>query len=531
MKQIHTKNPALNNTNLDRRGLLQSLLGAGVGGAALMPFLANSAQAATNNQALDGSQNPEVLASILASKDYANVMDFGALGDGVTNDILAFKKALQSGKPVFVPRGRFLVATSSRHRLNLGTGSLLFGSGAGSEILLADDEGIALPIKIEAQGASIRNLKLTGVQRLKGGITIAKSQDIVIDGVHFENINQCVWLREAERITVQNCVFNSTGYGIIQQRGYASNHVQVLHNYAINMLSDFVEANCTKSAPSENWSIIGNHYLGSAHFPTETTEARFVGITSVKNVIISQNHVQKVSGDSAVHLEDSLGRTIIANNTFENCTGSHAYLYILNTEEETLIQGNIFSHTDTSLPHEWVLDLGSGSYHGKTIFSGNMIFGNTSYNLSGLNISYQSKIQVLNNSFQGLNTGIRLNHAKDFQISHNSFDDCQRGIGTAENSKNGGFVRNGMITHNRFNTLIWDLLFMPNTNGTGETKALLIASNLFAKGARGYDTQDVMVTNNITPSGIELNLGLKRYKGSLRYNSSLNVEVGKAGTF
>ena len=46
--------------------------------------------------------------------DLANVKDFGAVGDGVTNDIAAFVLAADTGKQVFVPDGTYTITVSNQ---------------------------------------------------------------------------------------------------------------------------------------------------------------------------------------------------------------------------------------------------------------------------------------------------------------------------------------------------------------------------------------------------------------------------------
>src|SRR5687768_17173428 len=47
--------------------------------------------------------------------DVANVRDFGAVGDGVTDDGPAFQAALDTGGNVFIPRGDYAVGQTLRY--------------------------------------------------------------------------------------------------------------------------------------------------------------------------------------------------------------------------------------------------------------------------------------------------------------------------------------------------------------------------------------------------------------------------------
>lgn len=52
-----------------------------------------------------GSTTPRTLANRFA--DVVNVLDFGAVGNGVADDAAAFNLAIASGKPVYVPKGTY----------------------------------------------------------------------------------------------------------------------------------------------------------------------------------------------------------------------------------------------------------------------------------------------------------------------------------------------------------------------------------------------------------------------------------------
>lgn len=62
--------------------------------------------------------------------DFVSIKDFGAIGDGLTDDTNAILNALAAHMAVFVPRGTYLVTST----IALGSGQALFGLGAGSII-------------------------------------------------------------------------------------------------------------------------------------------------------------------------------------------------------------------------------------------------------------------------------------------------------------------------------------------------------------------------------------------------------------
>ncbi|MDY0029487.1 MAG: glycosyl hydrolase family 28-related protein [Pseudobdellovibrionaceae bacterium] len=89
-------------------------------------------------------------------RDIISVKDFGAVGDGLTDDTLAFQKALSAHMAVFVPTGVYIISGT----ISLGQGQSLIGVGDSSEIKMAST---SLPlIQFTGSYALLKNLRLFG---------------------------------------------------------------------------------------------------------------------------------------------------------------------------------------------------------------------------------------------------------------------------------------------------------------------------------------------------------------------------------
>jgi hypothetical protein len=278
-------------------------------------------------------------------QDVVSVKDFGAVGDGTTNDRVPIQAALDTGKSVFFPTGTYLYNSTINFTANnqyiYGEGnSSILKSGAGS-------------VYINASGLShcgIQNLQISGENGTDGGITIKDSSShFTVDNVYFYKGGQRIWLFTCDYITVSNCTFKECGYQVIQQLGYASNNGKVVNCTSVDCENDFVELNCEVSNPSRNWLIANNvvKNVGMVGAVNAKTESRFVGATMVDGIVISGNIVDGVAGDSAVHLERP-GRTIITGNTFRNVHG-YGYIWLIpgatagwSRSQDVVISSNTF---------------------------------------------------------------------------------------------------------------------------------------------------------------------------------------------
>ena len=467
-------------------------------------------------------------------QEMISVKDFGATGDGVTDDSAALQAAITAaaGATLYFPEGVYYYTSL----LTISNPMTITGDGYGTQLKPNTPSGNN--IRINSSNVLVEKIRMEGSS--PGGFAIGATglvTNVTFQNCFFKSIGQVIWLFTANDVTVQTCVFDTTGYGVIQQAGYVSNFVLVDNNIAKNMDADFVEANCASSAPSEGWTITNNIFEGSSGYPTPATEKRFVGITSVKNVIISGNNVQKSAGDAAIHLEDTLGETIISNNIFDNCVqsgGNSGYIYILNNAENCVIEGNLFYRTNASLGGAYALDVTSGNYSAQIQFLNNRLVGNGSTgNFGGILLKFlNGKFICSNNMFISLVSAIPHRNSNDVVIIGNIFNACGGGI-IIEASGASDAGENWLISNNQFNgtTGSNDITATENPSGTNPPRKWTIIGNTLSKdiylSGNSPAASDITVSNNVFQGTATLTTSgsftrLTRF-GNVFQNSANNV--------
>ena len=134
--------------------------------------------------------------------DVVSVKDFGAKGDGVTNDGVAIIAALETGKHIILPQGTYLI---NGYILTPVSGQHIYGPG---RLLNTSD---VVPVQM---------------------IKVLNVNDVVIDGVWFDctgNAARCygVTIESATRTTVRNCKSTVSTFCFVWKN---SNGTRVLNN-------------------------------------------------------------------------------------------------------------------------------------------------------------------------------------------------------------------------------------------------------------------------------------------------------------
>lgn len=169
----------------------------------------------------------------------------------------------------------------------------------------------------------------------------------------FFNMKRVINIYDASDVTVNGCIFDYNGYCILGMFKESHKNIRVVNNECFRARADFVEMNCD-DAPSENLIVSGNKFHGSdvnvIHETHLNREQRFVGVTGMKNCIISDN-VVKGTFASAIHSERMFGSFIVSNNIFEDCvirrkteSGNRlgGVIEISGNSKDIIIDGNYF---------------------------------------------------------------------------------------------------------------------------------------------------------------------------------------------
>ena len=154
-----------------------------------------------------------------------NAKDYGAVGDGKTDDTRAIQRALDTEGAVCLPRGTFLIAESTP--LVLDSSARLAGAGRGLTVLRISTSGISISgVKMgrdDVMGNQIRleHLTIDGQKPdqtvTKGAVGIGGTPDapksfVFVRDVEFKDvIDSAVNINTATDIFVEGCTFENVG--------------------------------------------------------------------------------------------------------------------------------------------------------------------------------------------------------------------------------------------------------------------------------------------------------------------------------
>jgi len=111
--------------------------------------------------------------------DTVNVKDFGAVGDGVTDDTAAFQAAVAAGRCIVIPpKGTYLVKN-----ITLSNSQLISGSGA----IIKAASGAEYIFKLTNYSSGISDIYIAEANCSKAAIIIASSRFVLINNVRILN--------------------------------------------------------------------------------------------------------------------------------------------------------------------------------------------------------------------------------------------------------------------------------------------------------------------------------------------------------
>lgn len=378
-----------------------------------------------------GSTTPRTLEDRFA--DTINVKDFGAVGDGVTDDTAAFQAAIGSAnKAVHVPAGVYKVTT-----INVDTDVILIVDGEVVGDGIEADMFVLGAVDIEVRGGRYSNARscfvsygnenavskydgITCINAIHGISYNGKSTgggNFKVYNSHFENV-ECgvlVWNYYTDLGSIDNCTFKDIALNTnLVARIYPYDRYNVVG--AMTLQTDGVSA-------ASQFSITGCQVDNVYNSYTSQTETHGLAISlghdSETTAIVDGCSVANVRADHTVGNEGIMSRAqtaILSNCTAVDAGGNEGSLYAKGTDnhlvsgnvvvgvtaqierglistgtnaivsdnkfvnciygiygraEESTVQGNSFESCDNG--HYLALELGVGAAHKYTLFQNNTI--------------------------------------------------------------------------------------------------------------------------------------------------------------
>ena len=275
-------------------------------------------------------------------EDVVNVKDFGAVGDGVTDDTQAIRDAIDAGSEIYFPAGSYYCAVDGNITKNGVTNKRIYGDGA--TLLKGGSKGVFYFLNssnIEIHGLNF-NGNVTADEAANGSILAATraSTDYAF-AVVFEECSDCSFHDNyVYDFAWDGCV----AYGIVAAGAasatYSSN-IRVFRNRFRNIRGTMIWNKAVKNL----WIAENNGTNDTGGSPFEQKGNFIFCVEFCDKVNIDQNHAYYI-GDNFVGIGDQINDTsqalnrniTVTNNLFKTCR-YHAIL--IAQVRDAVISGNI----------------------------------------------------------------------------------------------------------------------------------------------------------------------------------------------
>jgi hypothetical protein len=191
----------------------------------------------------------------------ANVLDYGAVGDGVANDTAAIQAALDASSAVYLPAGNYKITSA----LELNVGQHVFGdSYLASQITVtgAINGLTAIFASLTETGILIENLRIIGQTASSLNLlSFEKATAVTIRECNIRNTSQsCIRMNDncinflIERVRFENFTLHG-----IEATNFSSANVVIAPQFDANGVNG---VSCFNITTCESWTVIGANVNG-----------------------------------------------------------------------------------------------------------------------------------------------------------------------------------------------------------------------------------------------------------------------------
>lgn len=455
------------------------------GGSALVGFL----------QSGTGAVATTVQAKL---RETVSVKDFGAVGNGTTDDTTAIQTAINSGaKAVYFPAGTYIVT-----ELTLASNRRLYGDGYGNSVLSWAQTNISTPTRnMFVSSGDVSNLEFCDLG-FRGNLLVQTSADGTgqnLMGFKFRNgsVQNATWRnckiyefgdqsksggagilvgpntgsgKAIENILITGCVFqdiaNVPGVYVGAVNTYVSSakSIKIVGNVFRNT-TNYADQNCVYVLGDASISVI-DVVASNNEFDIQQSIDAGIEVNYAKNISVESNQVY-VSGSAncdAILLRSKCTDFVISDNVIQNVgsgCASHAGIALLQFNTSEVQQRGVVCGNTI---------LGFGSTSGKGIVIG-----------SGSRSVVASENVIEGTSSGALTTyGLQVYGAQDTVVSSNVIRNCAIGL---EFATGDGGVARATIENNRFDACGQTSNYIVNTNAVGVTGTYITVRDNFLTNA------------------------------------------------
>lgn len=302
---------------------------------------------------LNSTNMPNNVPSYLHSSPNApilNVKNYGAKGDGITDDTTALNQAFKAGKnkTIYIPAGIYLVSEtifvpSNCTIIGDGNSSLLLaisGFPIGDDLLKIYCESDIVISSIAISGNSEHNTKALGYNDIDGIhlFDIWEGNNIIVENCTFQdNIYAAIRIiKNAENISVKNCTFSEVDCGVLTLGKDNTNNLQIT-NCTFNGHQNSEPICLGSTGIHTNVTIKGNNirnkeYATAIHVATGTYDSIHITDNQINNtavgILLSNASNSEITNNTITNTLLGKGKGISLNNCTNTTVSNNNMSYI-----------------------------------------------------------------------------------------------------------------------------------------------------------------------------------------------------------